>query len=145
MVALPSLWRMSMPEPDSLTSLRHQRTPGPWRAWTLVIALCCICSVRVAGAACIGAACTPPVPAECREPASLCATAVNAGVALIDAGHPAAILADAHDFPGVLRAARGLPKYPSHGASMGAGLHGSSPAVSSGALIIVGTLGRDAL
>jgi hypothetical protein len=148
-----------MPEPDSLVPLRRKRTRAPWRArrpcggrgawraWTLVIVLYCISSMQTVGAAaCGGTACSPPaLPAECREPASLCATAVSDGVALIDAGRPASILVDAHDFPGVLRAVRGLRSDLSAVAGMDAVLYHSSAAVSSGALVIVGTLGRDAL
>ena len=153
-----------MPEPESPPPQRHQRAHVrqcarahyerggvlherariTWMACTLVIALCCMCSTR-AVAACVGAACTPPVPAECREPASLCATAIGDGVDLIDGGRPAGILADEHDFPGVVRAVHDLRSDLSRVAGMDAVLYDTSAAVSPGALIIVGTLGRDAL
>lgn len=131
---------------------RHQCTPpreararAQWGAWAFVIALYCICSMRAVGAPCVGNECATPLPSECREPVSLCTAVMSDGVALIDAGHPASIVADAHDFPGVLRAVRGLRSDLSAVAGMDAVLYDSAAAVSSGALIIVGTLGRDAL
>lgn len=135
-----------MPEPESVTPLRPERTPALWRACVLLIALGCVGSVRAAAAAeCVGAGCTPALPAECRAAASLCSSVVPDGVALIDSGHAAAILTDAHDYPGVLRAARDLRSDLSKVAGSEAALYDSSAAVSPAPLIILGTLGHDAL
>jgi hypothetical protein len=71
---------------------------------------------------------------------------VVGGVALIDAGHPAAIYSDARDFPGVLRAAQDLRSDLSRVAGTQATLHETSVASLSGRrqvpLVIVGTLGH---
>ncbi len=133
-----------MPERD--IPLRSQRTPALWRACGLLVALCCISAAQAAAAECVGAGCTlPAVPAECRAPASLCSSAVDDGVALIDAGRAAPVLVDAHDYPGVLRAAHDLQSDISQVAGSGAAFYDSPAAVSSGPLIILGTLGHDAL
>lgn len=79
---------------------------------------------------------------DCMQPAAVCETPVQDALALIDKGQPAQILADANDFPGVLRAARELQ-------GDLAVVSGAQPAFSTGAAkgrtaIIVGTLGKSA-
>jgi hypothetical protein len=94
--------------------------------------LIALCSASSAGAApvCSGA------------PVSLCSSsAVTGAVPLIDRGHPAAIYADPNDFPGVLRAARGLRDDLTRVAGTSAALPASIQALR-GPLIIVGTLGH---
>ena len=66
---------------------------------------------------------------------------MTGGVPLIDGGHPAAIYADSNDFPGVLRAARGLRDDLTRVAGASAALQVSASAPG-GPLIIIGTLGH---
>jgi len=79
---------------------------------------------------------------DCAQPAAVCESAVHDALPLIEDGRPAQILADANDFPGVLRAVRELQ-------GDLAAVSGTQPALSTDAAkgktaIIVGTLGRSA-
>ena len=78
---------------------------------------------------------------HCQSPAAVCPTSARGAVALIEAGKPANILADATDFPGVLRAARDLRGDLSAVAGTEAtfSIDGTVPA---GPAIIIGTLGH---
>ncbi|MDI9238443.1 glycosyl hydrolase 115 family protein [Lysobacter sp. LF1] len=77
---------------------------------------------------------------DCARPAAVCERAVSGALALIDDGTPLGVLADGHDFPGVVRAARDLQGDLS-------ALSGHDAVFSTGAstartAIIVGTLGH---
>jgi hypothetical protein len=78
---------------------------------------------------------------DCTRPASVCESAVAGSLALIDAGKPATIVADAHDFPGALRAARDLQSDISAVAGDQAAFSTDAKAEAPVA-IIAGTLGR---
>jgi len=80
---------------------------------------------------------------DCRQPAAVCAQAVPGAMALIEAGAPALIVADANDDPGVLRAAHDLQSDLSAVAGTPAAL--STDAAAHGrTAVIAGTLGRSA-
>ncbi len=74
---------------------------------------------------------------DCARPAAVCERAVHGALALIDDGRPVAVLADEHDHPGVLRAARDLRADLSS-------ISGAPDAAPVRTAIIVGTLGRSA-
>ncbi|MEW9571810.1 glycosyl hydrolase 115 family protein [Rhodanobacter sp. Si-c] len=90
-------------------------------------------------------ACAPVVHAktDCTQPATVCDTAVADALALVDHAHPIAVLADAHDYPGVRRAARDLQSDLAKVAgNTGAFSTGDAPGQPTA--IIVGTLGKSA-
>ena len=80
--------------------------------------------------------------ADCLQAAMVCEVAVAGALPLVKAGQPAAILADAGDFPGVLRAVRDLQVDLGKVAGSPAQLSLAAPVP--GTAIIVGTLGRSA-
>lgn len=82
-----------------------------------------------------------PDEARCNEPAAVCERAVAGALPLIERGHPVAVLADAGDFPGVLRAARDLRDDLSNVAGLEA-VFANDTAAPLPAAIIAGTLGR---
>ncbi|HET7064698.1 MAG TPA: glycosyl hydrolase 115 family protein, partial [Rudaea sp.] len=84
-----------------------------------------------------------PIATDYTQPAAVCDHAVHGALALIDNGKPATILADAADFPGVLRAARDLQGDLSAVAGSNATLSTDAKSAAATA-IIVGTLGRSA-
>ena len=84
-----------------------------------------------------------PPASDCAQPAAVCDHAVHGALALIDAGKPATVLADAADFPGVLRAARDLQSDLSAVAGNNAVLSTDAKSAAATA-IIVGTLGHSA-
>lgn len=77
---------------------------------------------------------------DCARPAAVCERAVSGALALIDNGTPLGVLADEHDFPGAIRAARDLQgdlaALAGRNADFSTGKSGGRTA------IIVGTLGR---
>ncbi len=80
---------------------------------------------------------------DCAQPATVCDHAVHGALALVGGGNPAAILADAADFPGVLRAARDLQGDLSAIAGNNATLSTDGKSAAATA-IIIGTLGHSA-
>jgi hypothetical protein len=78
---------------------------------------------------------------DCTQPAAVCDTAVEGSVALIDHAQPVGVLADAHDYPGVLRAARDLQSDLARVAGH-AGTFSTAAAPAQPNAIIVGTLGH---
>jgi hypothetical protein len=70
-------------------------------AQALLLTGLAVLSVEAAGAA-------PVTDTRCVEPGAVCERAVAGALPLIERGKPIAVLADAGDFPGVLRAARDL-------------------------------------
>jgi Glycosyl hydrolase family 115/Gylcosyl hydrolase family 115 C-terminal domain len=86
----------------------------------------------------------PPAAAGCADPADVCDHATRGDMALIDNAWPAAVVADARDFPGVLRAAANLRT--DLGAVAGAaGELVTDQTPDARTAIIVGTIGRSAL
>lgn len=78
---------------------------------------------------------------DCAQPATVCERPVAGSLGLIDSGKPATIVADAKDFPGVLRAARELQGDLS-AVSGTATAFSTDAAVSGKVAILVGTLGH---
>lgn len=78
---------------------------------------------------------------DCTQPAAVCVQAETGAFALIEAGAPTAILADAKDYPGVLRAARDLQSDLSAVAGTPAAFATATPTPGRTA-IIAGTLGH---
>ncbi|EIL96081.1 glycosyl hydrolase 115 family protein [Rhodanobacter sp. 115] len=78
---------------------------------------------------------------DCVQPAAVCAQPVPGAFALIEAGTPPPILADAKDYPGVLRAAHDLQSDLASVAGTRAALT-TDKAAAGHMAIIVGTLGR---
>lgn len=80
---------------------------------------------------------------DCKQPATVCEQAVPGALALVEKGNPADIVADAADFPGVLRAARNLQadlsKVAGHDATLSADANRKAKTA-----IIIGTLGKSA-
>lgn len=77
---------------------------------------------------------------DCAQPAAVCAQSTPGAAALIERGVAARVLADEGDFPGVLRAARGLAADLAAVSGQSTGTVAAPPA----AAIIIGTLGRSA-
>ncbi len=79
---------------------------------------------------------------DCAQAATVCGEPVPGAMALVEGGHPVAIVADAGDHPGVLRAVRDLQGDLSKvaGAPVALSLDGATPRMA----IIAGTLGRSA-
>ena len=80
---------------------------------------------------------------DCTQPAAVCDTAVARALALVDHAHPVGVLADAHDYPGVLRAARDLQSDLARVAG-NTGTFSTADAPAQPTAIIVGTLGKSA-
>jgi hypothetical protein len=80
---------------------------------------------------------------KCTQPAAVCDTAVAGALALVDPAHPVGVLADAHDYPGVLRAARDLQSDLAKVAG-NTGAFTTADAAAQPMAIIVGTLGKSA-
>jgi hypothetical protein len=78
---------------------------------------------------------------DCTQPAAVCAHAVPGAATLIKAGTPATIVADAQDYPGVLRAAHDLQSDLSSVAGAQAAFTTDTQA-SGHTAIIIGTLGH---
>ncbi|HVY85823.1 MAG TPA: glycosyl hydrolase 115 family protein, partial [Caulobacterales bacterium] len=84
-----------------------------------------------------------PSFAECAGPVAVCPGQAQGAMALVREGRPVAIYADAHDWPGVLRAARNLQSDLGRVAGGEASFSTQHPHGES--IIIVGAIGRSAL
>lgn len=80
---------------------------------------------------------------DCSQPAAVCVRAGAGTLALVDHAHPIGVLADAHDYPGVLRAARDLQADLARVAG-NTGTFSTDGALVQPTAIIVGTLGKSA-
>ena len=78
---------------------------------------------------------------DCMRPAAVCDLPVEGALALIDEGAPLPVIADAGDFPGVLRAARAL-RADLSALSGSEAVFSTDEAPTHAAAVIVGTLGR---
>lgn len=90
-----------------------------------------------------GASASLHATTDCTRPAAVCSTTTTGALLLIDHARPTGVVADAHDYPGVLRAARDLQSDLARVAG-NTGTFSTADAPAQPTAIIVGTLGRSA-